>query len=224
MILLFCADRMRPPCRNGSHPRLDYFAFFCKASKLVSKTLYENFVELRQSVAKAGASSAETAESRAELISTYITKVRKHASQPDAKELARIVYSWERNGAMGEDSELSAVRIICKMHQNHCHFLQVSGMAASALLHRSSPAAGAAGQHASDAPAAVLSRCAGGALTFPLAPALVCGKRAQLVLLIAEAEMDAGRGLDASVLWPVSHWDWTPEIDSFFDLICSSSA
>jgi len=87
-----------------------------------------------------------------------------------------------------------------------------------------SPAAEAAVQHSSDESAAVLSRCAGGALTFPLAPALVCGKRAQLVLMIAEAEMDAGRGLDASVLWPVSHWDWTPEIDSFLDLICSSSA
>ncbi len=53
---------MRPPCRNGSYHRLDYFAFFCKVSELVSKTLYENFVELRQSVAKTGASSAETAE------------------------------------------------------------------------------------------------------------------------------------------------------------------
>lgn len=205
---------MRPPARSGSCPRPNYFAFFCRASKLVSKTVHENFVHLRQHAAKGSAGAAETAASHADEMAKYITKVRRHASQPDAKELARIVFSWERNGALGDEGERSTVRIVSKMHHNHCHYLKVSAMAAASAACESGPAADAA---RASAPAGVRKGCDWGARTLRREPAPGHGPRAQLVLLFAETDIDVGRGLDLSVLWPVTRWDWTPEIDSFFE-------
>ena len=133
---------MGSPCKRVKGPRLNYVQFFCRASRVVTERLCENFLKLRKYIAqtKAGARAgarnsaqnsaspgiiaALTDKNFAEEMGAYIVRIRRHGSRADAHTLAVTVFSWEKTGGLSSEEELSTLRIVDNMHENHLYYLK----------------------------------------------------------------------------------------------------
>jgi hypothetical protein len=193
-----------------------------------------------QNCASPGTIAALSEKNFAEEMGAYITRIRRHGSRADVHTLAVTVFSWEKTGGLSSEEELSTLRIVDSMHENHLYYLKsthaalefgrsqragvdstrkaaVAAVPAAAVL--VATAVPEAPRAAPPVPAAVLVPRAA-PMTMPQHRHLLRARCAQYastyVPQLAEIDTDVLRGLDASVLLSPRRWEWASDIEACF--------
>lgn len=200
---------MGSPCKRVKGPRLNYVQFFCRASRAVTERLCENFLKLRKYIAqtKAGARAGAqncaspgtiatlSEKNFAEEMGAYITRIRRHGSRADVHTLAVTVFSWEKTGGLSSEEELSTLRIVDSMHENHVYYLKSTHAALE--FGRSQRACGESARKADEAASAE-------AVAVPEAAAVPEAQRAAPPVPAAVLVPRAAPPVPAAVLVPLA--------------------